>query len=257
MQETDAQVMERIKERFDILEDMAQAVKEGDVRAMIVVGPPGVGKSYGVQKKLEQVSLLDEVAGQVKYQVVKGAMTALGLYAKLYEYKDPGCVLVFDDCDTVLTDELSLNILKAALDSGKHRTIHWNADSKLLYRSDIPNKFEFKAGVIFITNIRFENVRSKKMKDHLDALQSRCHYMDLTLHTERDKYLRIRQIAESGQLFCDYGFTGDEPEEILQFMSDNKQDLREMSLRTALKIADLRKTQPDRWQRVAKITVMR
>lgn len=255
--ETDQQVMERIAERFDILEDMAQAVKEGDVRAMIVVGPPGVGKSYGVQRKLEESSLLDEVAGQVKYQVVKGAMTSLGLYAKLYEFKDPGCVLVFDDCDTVLMDELSLNILKAALDSGKRRTIHWNADSNLLARQDIPNKFDFKGGVIFITNVRFETIRSKKLQDHLNALQSRCHYMDLTLHTERDKYLRIKQIAESGQLFTDYKFENNESNEIMEFMSEHANDLREMSLRTALKLADLRKSQPDRWQRVAKITVMR
>jgi len=257
VKESDQQVMERIAERFEILEDMAQAVKEGDVRAMIVVGPPGVGKSYGVQKKLEESSLLDEVAGKIKYQVVKGAMTALGLYAKLYEYSEKGSVLIFDDCDTVLMDELSLNILKAALDSGKKRTIHWNADSNLLARQGIPNHFDFKGGVIFITNVKFDNIRSKKLQDHLSALQSRCHYIDLTLDTERDKYLRIKQIAQTGQLFSDYDLESHEQEEILNFMLDNANRFREMSLRTALKLADLRKSQPARWQRVAEITVMR
>jgi hypothetical protein len=257
VKETDEQIIERIAERFSILEDMTTAVKEGDVRAMIVVGPPGVGKSYGVHKRLDQVSVLDEVAGRVKYQVVKGAMTALGLYAKLYEYSDSGSVLVFDDCDSVLMDELSLNILKAALDSGKKRTIHWNADSNLLHKQGIPNKFDFKGGVIFITNLKFENIRSKKMQDHLEALQSRCHYIDLTLDTEHDKYLRIRQIAESGQLFRDYDFTDEQQGEILQFMKDNAKRFREMSLRTALKLADLRKSVGNRWQRVAEITVMR
>lgn len=257
MKETDQQVMERIAERFDILEEMAQAVKEGDVRSMIVVGPPGVGKSYGVQRKLEESSLLDEVAGRVKYQVVKGAMTALGLYCKLYEFSSPGCVLVFDDCDSVLMDELSLNILKAALDSGKKRTIYWNADSRMLQRESVPNKFDFKGGVIFITNLKFENIRSKKLQDHLGALQSRCHYMDLTLDTERDKYLRIKQIAQSGALFTDYNLDEQEQQEILDFMHDNAKRFREMSLRTALKLADLRKSQPARWQRVAEITVMR
>jgi len=257
VKETDEQIIERIAERFSILEDMTTAVKEGDVRAMIVVGPPGVGKSYGVHQRLDQVSVLDEVAGRVKYQVVKGAMTALGLYAKLYEYSDSGSVLVFDDCDSVLMDELSLNILKAALDSGKKRTIHWNADSNLLHKQGIPNKFDFKGGVIFITNLKFENIRSKKMQDHLEALQSRCHYIDLTLDTEHDKYLRIRQIAESGQLFRDYDFTDEQQGEILQFMKDNAKRFREMSLRTALKLADLRKSVGNRWQRVAEITVMR
>ena len=34
---------------------------------------------------------------------------------------DKGNVLVFDDCDSVLMDDLALNIPKAALDSGKKR----------------------------------------------------------------------------------------------------------------------------------------
>jgi len=253
----DEAIMARIAERFEILEDMTTAVKEGDVRAMIVVGPPGVGKSYGVHKKLDEHSLYDEIAGKVKYQVVKGAMTALGLYAKLYEFSDAGSVLVFDDCDSVLMDELSLNILKAALDSGKKRTIHWNADSNLLHKQGIPNKFDFKGGVIFITNLKFENIRSKKLQDHLGALQSRCHYIDLTMDTEHDKYLRIRQIAESGQLFSGYDMTKEQETEILHFMKDNSKRFREMSLRTALKLADLRKSQPNRWQRVAEVTIMR
>ena len=201
--------------------------------------------------------MLFRSAGRKSYQVVKGAMTALGLYAKLYEYSDSGSVLVFDDCDSVLMDELSLNILKAALDSGKKRTIHWNADSNLLNKQGIPNHFDFKGGVIFITNLKFENIRSKKLQDHLEALQSRCHYVDLTLDTEHDKYLRIRQIAQSGELFREYGFDDSVQDEILTFMKDNAKRFREMSLRTALKLADLRKSVGARWQRVAEITVMR
>ena len=153
--ETDQQVMDRIATRFDILHDMTKAVIAGDVRAMIVTGPPGVGKSYGVEKELDKASMMDSIAGRpIKYEVVKGAMTALGLYAKLYEHADANHVLVFDDCDSVLMDELSLNILKAALDSGKKRVLHWNADSSKLRTEGIPNKFEFKGGVIFITNVK-------------------------------------------------------------------------------------------------------
>jgi len=128
--ETDEQVMDRIETRFGVLEDMTRATINSDVRAMIVVGPPGVGKSYGVQRELEKSSMFDRLVGsKVKYEVVKGAMTPIGLYATLYNHADKGNVLVFDDCDSVLMDDLSLNLLKAALDSGKKRTIHWNADN--------------------------------------------------------------------------------------------------------------------------------
>jgi hypothetical protein len=255
--ETDEQVISRIATRFDILHDMTKAVIAGDVRAMIVTGPPGVGKSYGVEKELDKSSMMDAIAGRsIKYEVVKGAMTALGLYAKLYEHADANHVLVFDDCDSVLMDELSLNILKAALDSGKKRVLHWNADSSKLRTEGIPNKFEFKGGVIFITNVKFENVRSKKLQDHLEALQSRCHYLDLTLDTMRDKFLRIKQIVATGELFGDYDLSKESEEEVISFMDAKKDKLREVSLRMALKIADLTKVSSN-WRELAENTVMR
>ena len=129
--ETDEEIMQRLADRFEILEEMTRAVKKGDVRSMIVTGPPGVGKSFGVEKVLSKHDVFADVANDSKlkkYEVVKGAMSALGLYSKLYEYSDKKSILVFDDCDSVLLDDLSLNILKAALDSGKKRMIHWNTE---------------------------------------------------------------------------------------------------------------------------------
>ena len=257
--ETDNEIKERLRARFEILNDMTRAVKKGDVRAMIVTGPPGVGKSFGVEEVLSKHDLMADIANNSKlkkYEVVKGAMSALGLYSKLYEYKDAKSILVFDDCDSVLQDELSLNILKAALDSSKKRTIHWNTDSRLLRDQGAPNSFEFKGGAIFITNIKFENVRSRKLRDHLEALESRCHYLDLTIDTEREKMLRIEQIVEDGML-SEYNFTAEESAELLEYIGTNKKKLRELSLRTVLKVADLRKSFPNKWQSVAEVTVMR
>jgi len=256
--ETDEQIMERIGERFSILDEMTAATVNGDVRAMIVVGPPGVGKSYGVEHELQKSGLLDDLAGRRrKYEVVKGAMTPIGLYAKLYEFSEEGNVLVFDDCDSILLDDVSLNVLKAALDSSKKRTIHWNADSRLLRSEGIPNKFDFKGAVIFITNLKFDNVRSNKLKDHLEALMSRCHYLDLTIDTMRDKLLRIRQIARTGQLFPAYGMSTEQEEEILDFMVEKANKLREISLRMAIKLADLRRMSEDRWKSIAENTCMK
>ena len=255
--EQDEKRMDEIEERFEILNEMTGALKSGDIRAMIVTGPPGVGKSYGVQQTLEEQSIFEDVASKRrKFEVVKGAMTALGLYAKLYEYSDSGSVLVFDDCDSVLMDDLALNILKAALDSGKKRKIFWNADSAKLRAEGIPNSFEFKGSACFITNIKFENVKSKRMQDHLEALMSRCHYLDLTLDTMRDKHLRIKQIARTGKLFQGYNFDKEGEQEVLDFMYENRNQLREMSLRMVLKIADLKKISK-KWKSLAESTCMR
>jgi hypothetical protein len=242
------------------LDDITRAVKGGLIRSMIVTGPPGVGKSFGVEKVLSKHDMFADIADDTKlkkYEVVKGAMSALGLYAKLYAYSDPKNILVFDDCDSVLQDELSLNILKAALDSGSKRMIHWNTDSRSLRSEGVPNSFEFKGGAIFITNIKFENVRSKKIKDHLEALESRCHYLDLTIDTEREKLLRIRQVVRDCGMLDKYEFEEWQKEELIDFIDANKKRLRELSLRMVLKIADLKASFATTWKDVAVVTCMR
>jgi len=255
--ESEEAAIERIRERFDILEEMTEGTTTGAVRAMIVSGPPGVGKSFGVEKKLEEAALFDKMAQRrTRFEVVKGAMSALGLYAKLYKFSDPTNVLVFDDCDSILLDDLSLNILKAALDSSKKRTISWNTDSRMLREEGIPDRFDFKGSVIFITNIKFEHVRSKKLKDHLDALESRCHYLDLTMNTQRDKFLRIKQIVRDGMLDS-YDFEVGASDEIVEYVWENRARVRELSLRTVLKIADLRKMSAGNWKRLAETTILK
>lgn len=256
--QTDEERMAEIAERFEILTEMTKAATNGDIRAMIVSGPPGVGKSFGVEKEIEKATLLDQIAGRrLRAEVVKGSATPIGLYQTLYKYSDENCVVVFDDCDSILLDDVSLNLLKGALDSGKKRKISWLSESSTLRREGIPDSFEFKGSVIFITNLKFDKMKSQKLRDHLDALQSRCHYLDLTLDTMRDKVLRIKQIARSGELFEDMDIGEIGQDEIITFMDSNKNKLREMSLRMAIKIAQLYKSFPTRWQSLAQTTCMK
>jgi len=253
--ETDEEIVERIRERFEMLKDMTKAVKKGDVRAMIVSGPPGVGKSHGVEEVLDRYNTVMTLGGGKSFEVIKGAMSPIGLYCKLFNMADKGKVVVFDDCDSIFQDELSLNILKAALDSKKQRYIHWNTDSFKLRNEGVPDKFKFEASAIFITNLKFDKVKGK-LREHLEALESRCHYMDLTIDTDRDKMLRIRQVVNDGML-NEYQLSEDIVEEIIDFCDINKKRLRELSLRTVLKVADLAKAFPTKWEAMAENTVMR
>ena len=254
---TDEELIEKTRARFQVLTDMTKAVKAGDVRAMIVTGPPGVGKSFGVEEVLTKDDLFNTLGERKpRYEIVKGAMSAIGLYSKLYEFSAANNVIVFDDCDSVLLDDLSLNILKAALDSSKKRTISWNTDSRILRSEGIPDRFEFKAGAIFITNIKFENVRSKKLQDHLAALESRCHYIDLQMDTDREKVLRIKQIVADGML-DEYELSDVAKIDVVDFVANNRAKLRELSLRTVLKVAQLRKAFADNWEAMAEVTVMK
>jgi hypothetical protein len=255
--ESDIEAMDRIAMRFSVLDEMSRACIAGDIRAMIVSGPPGVGKSHGVTMQMEKASMFDKISGKrPRFEIVKGAISGIGLFATLYKYSDSKNVLVFDDCD-VWEDQDALNVLKGALDSGKTRRISWNKDSRLLKDEGVPNTFNFNGSVIFITNLNFADRRSNKIKAHLEALQSRCHYLDLTIDTQRDKILRIKQVHRDadGGLFSDYDFDDAQSQMVLDFMWDNQDKLRETSLRMALKIADLVKISPN-WRNLASATCL-
>ena len=259
VEETDDEIDERIAERFEVLDLMTKATIAGDVRGLIVTGPPGVGKSFGVEMELEKTGLFDAVAGaRQRYNIVKGASTGIAMYAALYKYSDPGCITVFDDCDDVLQDEQCLNLLKGALDSGAKRRLAWNtAGSSYLEKEGIPESFQFHGTVIFITNKNFETERSKKIACHLDALMSRCHYLDLTMDSMREKLIRIKQVARTGNLFSNYNFKKKDEDEVLDFMNENADDFREMSLRMCLKISDLKKIDPKGWRKLVAQTCMK
>lgn len=258
--EDDDTVIERLRERFQVLEDMTYAACDGVVRGMVVTGPPGVGKSYGVEKVIREAALMNKMGGSTsatgrKYGMEKGAASPIGLFKLLYEYSNAGSVLVLDDCDSVLWDEQSLNLLKAALDSSPKRFLSWRSESRVLKNEGIPETFEFKGSIVFITNLKFDKTRGK-IKDHLDAIMSRCHYLDLTLDTMRDKFLRCRQIVQDGMLYS-YNFNQADQDELLGYIFDNRNKLREMSLRMVLKIADLKRMNGDKWKRYVEMTCMK
>jgi len=257
-QESDTDILDRLKNKSEILTTMTRAVKNGHINAMIVSGPPGIGKSYGVENVLEQDNILELIADRVpKFEVIRGAVSSIGLYAKLYQYREPGNILVFDDSDSIFFDSDSLNILKSALNTSDHRFINWNKESRMLREEDVPNRFEFRAGVIFITNIKFANIRSKNLRDHLDALESRCHYLDLEMDTEREKMIWIRHLVDEKDMLAKYKFDHDTKEHIMDYVADNTDNLRELSLRTILKCADLYKMFPHTWQDIAGVTLMK
>ena len=258
-QETEVEAMDRIASRFSVLDEMSKACIAGDIRAMIVTGPAGIGKSHGVTMQMEKASMFDKISGKkVRFEVVKGAMSGIGLFAKLYKFSDAKNVLVFDDCD-IWEDQDAVNVLKGALDSGKTRRISWNKDSRILRDEGIPNSFNFNGSIIFITNKSFDAKKAGKMQPHLDALQSRCHFLDLTVDSERDKMLRIKQVHRDadGGLFADYDFDQVQTDEIMSFIWDNHSKLREVSLRMCLKVADLVKISPTNWKNLARTTCMK
>ena len=260
--ETDEMIMARMRKKFQVLDGMTIAAIEGKVRAMIVTGPPGVGKSFGVETVIESMDVMQKMElhdgadpkGKLGVEKVASA-SPLGLYQLLWEYKAAGSVLVLDDSDSVLYDEAGINMLKAATDSGKTRKLTWRTESRILEDRGIPDMFEFEGSIIFITNLDFEKARGK-IGQHLQAVVSRCHYLDMGIHDSHEKFLRCKQIVRDGMLDS-YKFEPFQLVSILDYIEENQKDLRELSLRMVKKIADLVDMDPTGWQDYAEQTCLR
>lgn len=251
--ETDEQIDKRIAERFDVLELMTQATINGDSRAMVVSGPAGLGKSYTVESALSQFDPSEET-----HTIIKGYVRATGLIKLLYRFRHHNNVIVFDDADSIFFDDTSLNLIKAVCDTTERRVVSYLAESKLIDDETaelIPHRFEFNGSIVFITNYDFDEMidRGHKLAPHFQALLSRAHYIDLTMKTRRDYIIRIRQVVKQG-LLKDSGLNWAEQVQVISFIEDNQEKLRELSLRIVLKVASIFKSTPSNWQKIAKIT---
>jgi hypothetical protein len=256
--ETEEEAMERIGDTFNMLDKITDACAQGIVRGLVVSGPPGIGKSFGVEKQLAAANLFAVIkTGEPNYEVVSGGVSSIGLYQKLYFNRRPEDVIVFDDCDGVLFEEECLNLLKAALNSGDKRRICWNKESRVLGDSGIPNEFDFEGGIIFLSNIDFDRsiARGSRIASHLSAIMSRCHYLDLEIGSLRDRLLRIKQVVRDGML-KPFNFSEEQEAAVVAFTADNAEYLREVSLRMVKKIADFVKASPNGWYEMAEATCL-
>ena len=255
--ETVAEIETKLKDRFEALEVMAEATGKGINRSLIVSGPAGLGKSYTVEAKLEE---LESMGHSVTY--IKGYVRPLALYKLLYETRHAKSVLVFDDSDSVFYDDVSMNLLKGACDSTDRRVLHWLSKSIEKEEDEegesIPEKFEFEGSIIFITNYDFDAMiaSGNKLAPHFAALVSRSHYLDLAMKTKMDYIVRIKQVVRGGMLKS-RGFNAAEETMILEFIVNNMERLRELSLRMVVKISGLYKMDKKNWQKLASQTCMR
>lgn len=255
--ESVSEIETKLNDRFEALEVMAEATGRGINRSLIVSGPAGLGKSFTVEEKLAE---LEKKGTHVTY--IKGYVRPLSLYSLLYNSRHENSVLVFDDSDSVFYDDVSMNLLKTACDSTERRVLHWLSKSIESLSDEegesVPEKFEFNGSVIFITNYDFDAMiaTGNKLAPHFEALVSRSHYLDLAMKTKLDYMVRIKQVVRRGML-AKRGFNSAETTMMLEFIENNMERLRELSLRMVVKISGLYKMDKINWQKLAKQTCFR
>jgi len=236
-----------INQRFGFLADMVTMLAKKDQPSVVVTGPGGLGKSHTVTTTLTNYGLMDvtglDIGDDVpanSYRVVKGYSTAKGLYRTLYENRNS--VVVFDDCDSVLKDATSLNILKAALDSYSRRIISYNADIR---DADLPNAFEFTGGVVFISNMNGSALDQ--------AIVTRSLAVDLSMTTEQ-KIERMKHLLTQKDFMPEYDLVS--KNDAMALISKLADSVKEMSLRTLIQVTKIRKSNPNgKWSELAEYAI--
>lgn len=239
-----------VNERFDFLTDLVTMVADRTSPSLVVTGEGGLGKTYTVNKSLISAGmqnagdlvgygtdeLLTPSQSRKLYTVIKGYSSAKGLYRSLFENRNR--VIVFDDCDSVLRDPTALQLLKGALDSYDKRIISWNVDGGF-GEDDLPRSFEFKGGIIFISNLPLHKVDQ--------AVRSRSLCVDLSMTLDQ-KIERMSVIIKSDEFLPEFDYTV--KSDALHFVDKMKHDASEISLRSLISVTKVA-ARGGNWQRLA------
>lgn len=245
-----------INQRFEFIEKMVSMVARGIQPSGIITGKGGLGKTYTVISTLKKLGYEDYTSSQVfnnysedddeddsrsevlsfpnGFRIIKGYSSAKGLFRSLYENRRG--ILVFDDTDAVLDHDVSVNLLKAALDSYSSRTVSWNADLK---DKDLPKTFEFEGRVIFISN---------RDQDSIDqAIRSRSMMIDLSM-TQPEMLERMEFIAKQSSFMPE--IQRQYKLDAMLFLKNNIHKANDVSLRTLISIIKIRQANED-WETFA------
>lgn len=177
----------------ETLEDLKMLVNElilGVSNGLFITGRGGVGKSYNIEQLLLAKGLgngTEPVNNKAVW--LNTSVSATSLYRKLAQ--NPDAIFLVDDADDIFKDETGRNLLKAATDTKKVRTLNWakrgdgvlplnkinllikqkrealeralegeNLDKIAKLESElesleliVPDKFEFRGRIIFISNL--------------------------------------------------------------------------------------------------------
>lgn len=231
-----------VADRFSFVEALTEMVAKGKAPSAIVTGEGGIGKTFTITKVLRDNGFLpsDDPASvhlpaSKVYVIVKGYSTPYALYRTLFENQDR--VVLFDDCDSVLSDATAINLLKAALDSYSKRTVSWQSEVK---GSDLPNSFTFNGGVIFISNYSLSSLNQ--------AVRSRALCVDLSMNANQ-KLERMSHLVQDAAFLPELSIKV--KTDALAVIRDNIAKVKSLNLRTLIQVAKIRATDRKDWTKLA------
>ena len=218
----------------------------GKVPALVVSGPPGIGKSYGVEAELKR-------QGREVY-VTNSTLSPIGLYRLLYENSSENFTLVIDDSDDILFQREGIDLLKASLDTNEPRRVQWNKQNTSLKKMGIPKQFETNGHIILITNLDLRDAPSKRQQNDFSTLTSRSNYLDLGMKTLDEKLMRCQTVLESGSMLSELSIA--DRGELFEYLIKYASFFEEVSLRTLIHLGRLMSVFPEEWESMSASTLM-
>lgn len=262
---------------FDEIDSYVTMAAKELLPALLITGQGGIGKSYNVEKILDQYGKRHET-----WERVKGKSSAAAMYNTLWYNRNK--IVVFDDCDSVLKDPDAINVLKGALDSSNFREISWATKGEgLVYTLDlddneeiaqrcqewsqdhhgkegIPNHFIFEGEVIFISNLKKAEIYKRD-----SALLTRCTCIDVVLSAQ-GVMKRIETVLPYIKVYKAMGARGSEGKDITdeeikkevfefmnsdEFLKDPRVRGKDLNFRVFDQLYKLRVGLPDKWKKLA------
>jgi hypothetical protein len=190
--------------------------------------------------------------------VVKGSLSAIALYQLLWDSRRRSQVLVIDDADSIYKDLESINLLKAALDTGRRRHVHYNKESRILADAGIDRSFDYEGSMVFITNVDLSRAAEKDtgMSPHYQAFLSRALYVDLGIRTRRDVLTRIAQVVFGEEFLANNNISRATAVEMVEWLNKNVAQLSSLDIRSVIKLVGIVKIDQD-WRTLAAETMFK
>ena len=262
---------------FDEIDSYVTMAGKELLPALLITGQGGIGKSYNVEKILDQFGKRHET-----WERIKGKASAAAMYNTLWYNRNK--IVVFDDCDSVLKDPDAINVLKGALDNNNFREISWATKGEgLVYTLDlddneeiakrceewsqdhhgkegIPNHFIFEGEVIFISNMKKSEIYKRD-----PALLTRCTCIDVVLSAQ-GVMKRIETVLPYIKVYKAMGAKGSEGKDITnedlkrevfdfmnsdEFLKDPRIRGKDLNFRVFDQLYKLRYGLPDKWKKLA------
>jgi hypothetical protein len=142
-------------ETYAELQRFATAFAEGHLGLLILLGPPGVGKSQALRELLGDAVCL-----------ISGNASAFGIYVQSYRHRDQPIVL--DDVDGLARDRQGVRLLKALCQTDREKTVGWFTQAAALEKLGVPQTFKTRSQVAIVANTWF-------FSEDIQALEDRGH----------------------------------------------------------------------------------